>query len=122
MKLNREEWSIGLVIASILVVLNSMMILKYNPLLDPLSEDYAKQLSYLFHVSGFDPITYKVLTHWQMAYDVVRHPLLPYLMYPFYLLNQLIGGQGAMYVAAVIMTASGFFSAVFLFRIASRLP
>lgn len=121
MKLNREEWSIGLVIASVLLVLNGMMILKYSSLLDPLSEDYAKQLSYLFHVSGFDPITYKVLTHWQMAYDVVRHPLLPYYMYPFYLLNQLLGSQGAMYIVAIIMTASGFFSAVFLFRILRHL-
>ena len=117
MKLNREEWSVGLLIASVLVVLNGMMILKYGPLIDFSGEDYAKQLSYLFHVSGFDPITYKVLTHWQMAYDVLRHPLLPYFIYPFYLLNQLIGGQGAMYVAAFIVVASGFFSAVFLFRI-----
>lgn len=121
MKLNREEWSLGLLIASVLVVLNGMMILKYGPLIDFSGEDYAKQLSYLFHVSGFDPITYKVLTHWQMAYDVLRHPLLPYFMYPFYLFNQLFGGQGAMYVAAIIMTVCGFFSAVFLFRILHQL-
>ena len=41
-------------------------------------------------MSGYDPITYSVVTDWNIGYNILRHPLLPYMMLPFYLLNQLL--------------------------------
>ena len=125
MKVNREELLIGLLAILPIFMLNVMMIGKYDGLFNVVGDDYAKTLSYYFHVSGFDPVTYNVLTEWGMKYDVLRHPLLPFLMYPFYLLNQaviaLTGTNGAMYIAAAIILTCGFYTAVFLFRILRRL-
>ena len=51
-----------------------------------------------YRMSGFDPITYSVLTDWHQGYDALRHPLLAFLMYPLYGFNQLLwwvtGGLG----------------------------
>ena len=114
------ELGLGLLILLLLVALNGMMFMKYDGLFNVLGADYGSVLSNYFHVSGFDPITYKVLTEWGMDYDVLRHPLLPYLMYLPYWLNQglisLTGINGAMYVAAAIILGCGFLSAIFLYR------
>ena len=125
MKVNREELLIGLLAVLPIFMLNVMMIGKYDGLFNVVSDDYAKTLSYYFHVSGFDPVTYNVLTEWGMKYDMLRHPLLPFLMFPFYLLNQVVialtGTNGAMHIAAAIILSCGFYTAVFLFRILRRL-
>lgn len=41
-----------------------------------------------FHMSGFDPYTYNILTDCHSNYDPIRHPLLPIALYPLYLFNQ----------------------------------
>lgn len=136
MKTGNEKWrvgrlcsgtelALGLSVLLLLVVLNGMLFVKYDGLFNVVSDDYANVLSSYFHVSGFDPITYKVLTEWGMKYEVLRHPLLPYLMYLPYWVNQaliaLTGVNGAMYVAAVIILSCAFLSTVFLYRILHEL-
>lgn len=121
MRLKREEWTLGLAILLLLIILNGMVIAKYDALLSVVSEDYGKLLTYHYHVSGFDGTTYSVLTEWGMKYDVLRHPLLPYLMGLPYGLNQLLisltGVNGALYISAVIMLCFAFATTIVLYRI-----
>ena len=125
MKLKREEWILGLGILFLLIILNGMLIAKYDSLFSVVSDDYGKLLSYNYHVSGFDATTYSVLTEWGMKYDVLRHPLLPYLMALPYGVNQLLisltGINGALYIAAAIILFFGFCTTVVLYRILREL-
>lgn len=125
MRLRREEWILGLVVLLLLVVLNGMLIMKYDALFSVICDDYGKLLSYNYHVSGFDATTYSVLTEWGMKYDVLRHPLLPYLMGLPYGLNQLLislfGVNGTLYIAAVIILFFAFCTTVILYRILREL-
>lgn len=121
MKLKREEWFIGLLVLALLVILNGMLVMKYDALFSVISDDYGKLLSYNYHVSGFDATTYSVLTEWGMKYDVLRHPLLPYLMLLPYGLNQLLialmGVNGALYIASAVILCFGFATTIVLYRI-----
>ncbi|MBQ7420064.1 MAG: GtrA family protein [Prevotella sp.] len=125
MRLRREEWIVGLAVMLLLIILNGMLIAKYDALFSVVCDDYGKLLSYHYHVSGFDATTYSVLTEWGMKYDVLRHPLLPYLMYLPYQLNQLLiamaGVNGALYIAAAIILFFGFCTTVLLYRILREL-
>ena len=125
MRLRREEWILGLVVLLLLVILNGMLIMKYDALFSVVCDDYGKLLSYNYHLSGFDATTYSVLTEWGMKYDVLRHPLLPYLMGLPYGLNQLLislfGVNGTLYIAAVIILFFAFCTTVILYRILREL-
>lgn len=74
-----------------------------------------------FHVSGFDAWTYEILTQWSPAYDIYRHPLIAFLLYPAYLLNQgllwLFGSNLCMVLMAVVNLFCGGYALVFLRRI-----
>ena len=37
-----------------------------------------------FHLSGFDPFTYVILSEWRSLYVLSRHPLLAVFIYPLY--------------------------------------
>lgn len=125
MRLKREEWVLGAGILLLLVILNGMLIAKYDALFSVVCDDYGKLLSYNYHVSGFDATTYSILTEWGMKYDVLRHPLLPYLMWLPYGLNQLLisltGVNGTLYIAAAIMLCCAFCTTIVLYRILREL-
>ncbi len=125
MRLKREEWILGLAVMLLLIILNGMLIAKYDALFSVVCDDYGKLLSYNYHVSGFDATTYSVLTEWGMKYDVLRHPLLPYLMALPYGVNQILisltGINGALYIAAVIILFFGFCTTIVLYRILREL-
>lgn len=75
-----------------------------------------------FHVSGFDPITYFVATHWKLSvYQVYRHPLLAFFVLPFWALNQLLIGVFGINLVQVILAVpllfSGVYTFLFLYRI-----
>lgn len=74
-----------------------------------------------FHVSGYDPITYAVVTHWGTTYQVFRHPLLAFMVYPLFLLNNgliaLTGYNLVQFLLAAILLVCNIYSVVFLYRI-----
>lgn len=74
-----------------------------------------------FHVSGYDPITYAVVTHWGTTYQVFRHPLLAFFVYPLFLLNSglivLTGYNLVQFLLAAILLVCNIYSVVFLYRI-----
>ena len=113
------------VVALLLLMLNALMVEKYDAVFSVLADDYAKRLSYLFHVSGFDPNSYAILTEWGMRYDVLRHPLLPYLMALPASVNgvvvSLFGINAALYISALMSWACGLVSALLLYRLLRRI-
>ena len=74
-----------------------------------------------FHMSGFDPVTYDVVGNWRIGYSIIRHPLLPFMLYPFYLVNQLLwmitGVNCTQFVVGAILVFCSFYSVIFLTRI-----
>jgi len=117
----KEERLPSLVALLFFVFLNASIIWLYADVFMPLSDNHWKLFIKHFYVSGFDPITYGVLTEWVAGYNVYRHPLLAFLVYPFYLINQglsaLFGVNCTQYVVAVILLFCAYYSFVFLYRI-----
>lgn len=84
-------------------------------------DDIHRQLIAHFHVSGFDAWSYEILTRWFPAYDIYRHPLIAFFLYPMYGLNEglrwLVGSNGCMFLMGALNGLSGFYALVFLRRL-----
>lgn len=129
LKIHREEWPLALSVVLWVIVLQVLMLLKYYDVLfgcdtavKGVCETSLRELiGRNFHLSGFDAITYRVLTEWGLYYDVLRHPLLPWLLYPLYLLNQglwwLTGLNCAMPLTCLLLITCALYSSVLFYRI-----
>ena len=119
--IRRQERPIALLMLLVLVALNALVVCKYYDLFTPVQKYYWPLFIHNFHISGFDPITYSVVSDWTEGYNVYRHPLLAFYMYVPYLINQgliwLTGINCAMFIVATIQVFCGFYSAVFINRI-----
>ena len=120
-KVKREERWLAIVMLLALVALNALVLCKYYDMFTPLKKWYWSLFIRNFHISGFDPITYSVVSDWTAGYNVFRHPLLAFYMYVPYLLNQalmwLTGKNCAIFIVAAIQIFCAFYSALFLSRI-----
>ena len=107
----------------LLVILHAMLIYKYYGLFTKIDERgfYWTLFIRNFHVSGFDPITYSIVSKWSAGYNVYRHPLLAFFMYIPYLINQglmaVTGINCAIYIVAVMQTFWTFYAMLFFYRI-----
>ena len=74
-----------------------------------------------FALSGFDPITYIVITRWSPDYNIYRHPLLAFFVAPLsWLDNWLMDATGAnlaQFIVAAILLFMVFYSFIFFMRI-----
>ena len=70
------------------LIMHATVIIPYYSVFSRISKDYRKNFLDWFHVSGFDPLTYCVVTDWTTAYDVHRHPRVAYFYYPVYRITQ----------------------------------
>ena len=120
-KIKKEERWLALGIFLALAVLNGVVIARYTSHFTLITDDYYKNFIRHFCVSGFDPLTYWVLSDWNAAYNVYRHPLLAFYMYIPYLINmglmKLTGYNCALFIAVVIQIFCGFYATLFLKRI-----
>lgn len=120
-KIRREERWLALAVVLVFALLNALTIYKYGDLFMRPADDYWKLFIGRFRVSGYDPITYYVLSDWETRYNVYRHPLLAFFMYLPYMLNQgvmaLTGLNGVQVVTALILVAASLYSFLFLHRI-----
>lgn len=120
-RIKREERAMAAVMLVLLVALNALVVCKYYPDFTPLNAHYWHLFIGKFHVSGFDPITYSVVSDWTAGYNVYRHPLLAFYMYVPYLLNQalmwLTGMNWALFIVASIQVFCAFYASIFIFRI-----
>lgn len=87
-KLKREEWLPSLFILVVFLCLNVLCILKYFDKFSAINRGFWTNFVSTFCISGFDPITYNVVSRWEANYTVYRHPLLSFEVYPLYLLNE----------------------------------
>ena len=123
--IRREERLMAAVILLLLLGLNTLVILKYYNLFTPVTRFYWPLFIHNFHISGFDPITYSVVSDWTAGYNVYRHPLLAFYMYIPYLLNQglmwLTGINCAIFIVAAMQIFCAFYAAIFFRRIMREL-
>ena len=103
------------------LLLQTLAIAKYVRLFTKPSSNYYKLFVDNYHLSGFDPLTYLVVSDWSLAYDVNRHPLLAFFYYPFSLLNQLLihatGINFSVYIVAVVLIFFSTYGFVLMLRI-----
>lgn len=120
-RIRREERWLALVVLVALLALNALVLCKYYDLFTPITRWYWPLFIRNFHISGFDPITYSVVSDWLAGYNVYRHPLLAFYMYVPYLINQtlmqLTGINCAIFIVAAIQVSCAFYSMVFIYRI-----
>ena len=120
-KIQKEERWLALIVFAMLALLNGLVIAKYNTPFTQVTNDYYKNFIRHFCISGFDPLTYWVLSDWSAAYNVYRHPLLTFFMYVPYLLNmglmKLTGYNCALHIAIAIQMFCAFYAMIFLYRI-----
>lgn len=121
LRIRQEERWPALVALVLIAALQYLIISKFFGLFAVDSAESWRIFMRNFHMSGFDPITYNVLTDWGLHYDVLRHPLLPFFFYPFYLLNRLLlsltGTNCAQLIVGLLLTFCAVYTLVFLYRI-----
>jgi hypothetical protein len=120
-KIKKEERWLAMGIFLALAILNGVVIARYAGTFTLVTDDYYKNFIRHFCVSGFDPLTYWVLSDWNAAYNVYRHPLLAFYLYIPYLINmglmKLTGYNCALFIAVIIQMFCGFYATLFLQRI-----
>ena len=120
-RLKREEWLPALVFLVLLLFFHGLIVSKFWVLFaDYFHADSWRIFMRNYHMSGFDPISYSVLTQWNLGFSVVRHPLLAFLLYPLYGLNQLLwsltGANCAQLIMAALLLFCGFYAFIFIYR------
>lgn len=120
-KIHREERWLAVYALTFILSFQYLIISKFFCLFADYSEQNWNTFMRNYHMSGFDPITYSVLSEWHQGYDVVRHPLLAFLMYPLSLLNGLLEQFTTVNCAQLIMGALLVFCAFYTFLFMHRI-
>lgn len=119
--LHRSERPMMAFVALLLIALNSLTIIHYYADFTPVADHYWNLFIGKFHVSGFDPISYYVVSNWDARYNVYRHPLLAFMMWVPYIVNQaLIWATGincALFIMSLIQIVAAWYAFLFLYRL-----
>jgi len=117
----REERRFAIVMLILIVAMNALVLAYYHDAFTKPTTAYWDLFIKGFHISGFDPITYVVVSDWMSGYNIYRHPLLAFFMYPFYLINAalmwLTGVNCAIYIVAAVQVFCAFYALLFFRRI-----
>ena len=121
-KIKPEERIHSLVALGVIVLLNALFIYRMHDLfMQEGFGPYWKVFEHELHLSGYDPLTYLGVTDWDVVYQVYRHPLLSFMIWPLYLLNEgltwLFGVNCVQYLVAFLLTVCSYYSYIFLYRI-----
>lgn len=120
-EIRREERKAAIISALVFIVLNALNVVRYFDALTSVSKDTWNTFIKGWHVSGFDPITYSVITKWSCGYNIYRHPLLAYFVWPFTKVNELLtslfGMNFAIIITALLLVFFATYSYLFLSRI-----
>jgi hypothetical protein len=120
-RIKREERWLALAAFLLITVLNALCIYKYFDKFTQITNNYHDLFVKNFHISGFDPITYTVVSHWDTGYNIYRHPLLAFFMYVPNQLNQgmmmLTGINLVQFIVAAILIFCSFYAFIFFYRI-----
>ena len=120
-RIKKEERLPALVITILMAALNVLAVSKYHDAFCKTHQAIWGLFVNKYTVSGFDPITYCVLTEWEPTYEIYRHPLPAYFEYPLYLLNHelplALNYNAAQVIIAVVLVFLACYTWIFLFRI-----
>lgn len=120
-KVKREEWLPSLFILVIFLFLNWLCIHKYMDKFTATNRGFWNIFVDNFSISGFDPITYNVVSRWDTNYNVYRHPLLPFEEYPLYLINhwlmETFHVNLVQFVVGLFLVFAVYYSYIFAYRI-----
>jgi hypothetical protein len=121
-RIRREERVMAVVALIVIVALNGLFIYRLHDLfMQPGFGPYWKVFEREFHLAGYDPYTYLGITDWGTVYQVYRHPLLAFMIWPLYLLNEgltwLFGINCVQYIVASVLTFCSLYSYLFIYRI-----
>lgn len=121
-RIKPEERLQALVALIVIVALNGLFIWRLHDLfMQPGFGPYWRTFQHEFHLSGYDLLTYLGVTDWSTVYQVYRHPLLAFMIWPLYLLNDwlslLLGVNCVQYLVALPVIVCSFYSYIFLYRI-----
>lgn len=121
LKVKREEKGVFLFAIVLTMVLNALTIYHYFGDFTTLHNNYFNLFIGKFRISGFDPLTYYVVSHWEARYNVYRHPFLAFLMWFPYIINQatmwLFGVNIVLFIVAAIIICCASYAFLFLYRI-----
>lgn len=119
-QIRKDERPAALLALLLFTVLNALHVAVYLDSFTAVGKDTWSGFIRHFRLSGFDPITYSVLTDWCSGYNVHRHPLLAYFVWPFSKLNELFisltGYNAAIFITAVLLVLCATYSFIFLSR------
>ena len=121
-KVKPEERTQAIVALLVIIAFNVLFIYRLHDFfMQPGFGLYWKAFEHELHLSGYDPLTYLGVTDWDVLYQVYRHPLLAFLIYPLYLLNEgltaVFGINFVQYLVALPLIVCSFYSYIFLYRI-----
>ena len=121
-KIKPEERIQSVVALVVIVLLNALFIYRMHDLfMQEGFGPYWKVFERELHLSGYDPLTYLGVTDWDVVYQVYRHPLLSFMIWPLYLLNEgltwLLGVNCVQYMVAFWLIVCSYYSYIFLYRI-----
>jgi len=124
-RIRREERTMALVALLLIAALNILFIHRLHDLfMQPGFGPYFRVFERELHLAGYDPYTYLAISNWSTVYQVYRHPLLAFMIYPFYLLNEgltwLFGVNCVQYIVAAVLTFCSLYSYLFIYRIFSE--
>ena len=88
-RVKAEERMQAVVALVVILALNTLFIRRLHGLfLQPGFGPYWKVFERELHLAGYDPYTYLTVTDWDVIYEVHRHPLLAFLVWPLHQLNE----------------------------------
>ena len=124
-KIHKREQLTALVATVYFSLLNILNVVRFWDVLSTPAENYRRLFVGRWHVSGFDPLTYVVISDWNTSYNVYRHPLLAFFMWPLSQLNRLLmwltGVNCALPLMGVFLVVCSVYSCLFLYRILTRI-
>lgn len=125
LRIRREERWGALFVAICFALLNGLLVAHYYDLFSVVDATHTGDFRHYFRMSGYDPFNYDVLTRWQPTYEVHRHPLLAFMMWPLSVVNgwltALTGVNCSPVLMAVVMVVSATYAYVFMYRILREL-
>ncbi len=86
-RIKKEERLFALITLIVIIAFNVLMITYHFDDFGKPKAGFWTLFTKNFQISGFDPYTYLTLSKWKVYYTEYRHPMLPFFLYPFSLLN-----------------------------------
>ena len=121
-KIKPEERIQSAIAMIVIIALNALFIYRMHELfMQPDFGPYFKTFERELHLSGYDPLTYMGVTDWDAVYQVYRHPLLSFMIWPLWLINQaltwMLGVNCVQYLVAAVLIFCSYYSYIFMYRI-----